>query len=71
MTWIKIRPDNLRSALAVALLGKLVLLLLLLVEHGVPVNGPWYFRNGDVEGYIGPIESLLRGDGYQPDHRMP
>lgn len=71
MTWIKIRPDNLRSALAVALFGKLVLLLLLLVEHGVPVNGPWYFRNGDVEGYIGPIESLLRGDGYQPDHRMP
>ncbi len=66
-----IRPERWWPALAIALAGKVCLLLLMLLEHGTPIVGPWYLFGGDAIGYLDPIDSLLNGQGYHPDHRMP
>lgn len=66
-----IRPDRWWPLLLVAFVGKLLLLLWMLLEHGTPLFGPWYGFGGDALGYLGPIDSLLQGKGYSPDYRMP
>lgn len=66
-----ISPQRWWPAFIIAVAGKLVLLLLLLLEHGVPLSGPWYAMSGDSPDYVGPVDSWFNGTGYTPDHRMP
>lgn len=66
-----IRPHRWWPLLLVAFTGKALLLSWMLHEHRATLGGRWYAASGDSAGYLGPIESLLQGHGYFPDHRMP
>lgn len=57
--------------LGMALVGKLVIVLLLLLEHNVPLNGLWFALSAETLDYTRPVELLLSGHGYSSDHQMP
>lgn len=71
--WISwLRQPRTWAWLVVALMLRTGQFMLLLREHGF--YGAWYgwgVDNGDTPGYFGPIDAFLRGEGYQPDYRMP
>lgn len=55
-----------------ALVIKLPIFMLLLSDaHQQPHMGALGVRDGDTWEYVDPIESMLAGKGYAPDHRMP
>jgi hypothetical protein len=68
-SWI--HPSRWLSLIILAVVGKFVLMIVFAVEHGMPLTGPWYYAGGDSATYLGPIDSLLAGNGYFPDLRMP
>ena len=63
MGWIRM--------LCVAVPLKALLAVGILLANGVALTGPWYEFTGDSADYIAPVDSLLAGHGFTPDHRMP
>ena len=64
------RAHALRFALL--LLVKVALFALFLADNARTEHmGSLALRDGDTWEYVDPIESLLAGKGYDPDHRMP
>ncbi len=57
--------------LGIALVVKLVIVMLLLLEHNVPLNGLWFALSAETLDHTRPIELLLSGQGYSLDHQMP
>ncbi len=66
-----IGPERKWTLLGVALVGKALLTLFLFHQHGTPWSGPWYVLGGDSMTYIDPAESVVRGEGYGSNYRMP
>lgn len=66
-----VAPGKHRLLFSIALAGKSLLFLFLLIQHEVLTSGPWYAISGDSIGYMEPAESMIRGNGYHPDYRMP
>lgn len=65
-------PDQKWALFLFALVGKGLLIILLAVfNQTLQGDGHFYLTGGDTSSYLLPIESLLRGEGYQPDLRMP
>ncbi|MBL7962987.1 MAG: hypothetical protein JNM31_03995 [Flavobacteriales bacterium] len=58
--------------LALGLLVKALLFVWYVQDNaGAKHMGRWALWDGDMWEYVDPIESLLRGEGFHPDHRMP
>lgn len=55
----------------VALLSRALILIWQVWQHQGDWSLPWYALSADSEGYLAPIDSLLRGEEYAPDYRMP
>ena len=57
---------------AIALIARGVLFWIFLQEHGFHYSlYGWGVEGGDTPSYFTPIDSLINGNGYQPDLRMP
>ena len=56
----------------IALIARGVLFWIFLQEHGFHYSlYGWGVEGGDTPSYFTPIDSLINGNGYQPDLRMP
>ena len=65
-----ISPSTYKFWIVLAILIKGVFFIYFL-QRGGNLDLFWGSYSGDAESYISPIESLLNGGSYSPDHRMP
>ncbi|HRH37796.1 MAG TPA: hypothetical protein PK760_05595, partial [Flavobacteriales bacterium] len=65
------QPIGWMKMLCISVLVKVLLVVCILLANRVPLSGPWYEFTGDSADYVYPADSLLAGEGYNPDHRMP
>jgi hypothetical protein len=68
--WSQLGPEKPWAWLAIGALGKVILFLLLFYNHP-QTDGSYAIPGGDTGDYFIPIESLLQGNGYDPDFRLP